>query len=131
MGMIVSRVAEVEKSHFTIPPKNRVMKCDSVVRIDEADYMVKLANGQLIHVHGRNATPNGNVAIMGYGLDRASERTLRAMVAIGAITQQQMDEHVNQLAASRDARERARAKEQLTLACTTLGIPTPFVEDKQ
>lgn len=135
MGCIISAQDALERLRFVNLTKGRVHKAESIVVLQRTDggtgpdvALVKMANGDWT-VLGSRHSPNGNWAVMGYGLTKFDKGVLDALVKVGAITREDMDRHIANAEGYRAARERRHAIESLTRACAELGIEVPAIPE--
>ena len=96
MGSIGSRNEAVDRLYFEPLRKNQVYKGCDVLRVDDRTYVVRLPNGRC-HGIGAAARLNGKVCIIGFGKEQVSKTVLYGLVRIGALTQEDADEHVRQV----------------------------------
>ncbi len=124
MGSISSRQAGIAAANFTQLRKNRVRKADSVVRVGENHYVIKLATGQFVNVSTRSSV-NHNVHVINFN-DRL---TLEALAKLGACTQEEVDAHMEWIDARAASYDRKWAIDSLQKSCERLGIPVPDVPE--
>lgn len=126
MGTIISKIEEIEHIRWTTPRKGRVVAAKRVLFVDDGAAIIELATGEFT-VAGRHHTPNGNWAVLGYGLDRFTGGVLDGLVKLGILTKEHVKAHKNNQKKRHDESERRWAEKSLAKACETLGIPVPEV----
>lgn len=130
MGVIISRIGEIETLRWTELRKGQVTRVKRAIRINETDVILELENGNLTVV-GHRHTPNGNWAVQGYGLTKFNKTVLQGLVRMGILTKDQVHAHLLEVEARDKACERRGALKSLTSACEKLGIPVPEVPNDQ
>jgi hypothetical protein len=132
MGGLISASEALERLRFSSPKKGVVHRAELVVMLDKQRDtgpdvgLVKLADGSWT-VLGSHHTPNGNWAVLGYGLDAFDKGVLKALVKAGAITAEDVQRHIEAAERGRAFRARKEAIKSLERACEDLGIPVPEV----
>lgn len=127
MGSIISCVEDLDHLHWTQLKKGIPAKAKRVLAVDDTQVLIELENGSYT-VAGRRHTPNGNWAVLQYGLDKFQSSVLEGLVKFGVITKDQLAEHRKSTAERRARDEQRYAKDMLKKACGTLGIPVPATE---
>jgi hypothetical protein len=134
MGCIISLNGALERLQFASPKKGVVHKAECLVMLDKRYdtgpdvALIKLASGEWT-VLGSRHTPNGNWAVMGYGLEGFDKCVLSALVKSGAISATDMREHMDAVARADEKRGRDQAVKDLQSACQRLGISVPEVPE--
>lgn len=129
MGVILSNIEEIENIRWETLKKGRVQKAVKILSIEDGVAIVELANGSFT-VIGRRHSPNGNWAVMGYGLDMFTGSVLDGLVKIGILTKENVSDHKKRQKEREYERSKNRAKKDLINACNELGIKIPNeVED--
>lgn len=124
MGSIISKIEEIDRIRWTQPRKGRVMKASRVLFTDETTAIIELASGAYT-VAGHRHSPNGNWAVMGYGLDRFGGAILDGLVRLGILTKEQVSAHKKASAEARKKYDAAWRKKAIREHCAELGIPVP------
>jgi len=124
MGVIISSISQIDNLRFDKLRKGHVTKAARVLLLDDGVAIVELATGAFTVV-GRRHSPDGNWAVLGYGLDKFTGSVLDGLVRFGILTKSQVSEHKKHVQARHDANERKYAIERLKSACETLGIEMP------
>lgn len=132
MGMISGHDDTIGALRFTGLRKGTVYKNCEVVILQKSGTgtgpdiaLIKTKNGKYT-IAGARHTPNGNWAVIGYGLSKLDKSVLGALVKMGAITEQDVADHVAKEKARKAKSEKHYAKQSLARACETLGIPNPL-----
>lgn len=128
MGTIISKIEEVDRIRWTQLRKGRVANAKRVLAVDETQVIIELANGEYT-VAGRRHSPNGNWAVLHYGLDRFTSKVLDGLVKLGVLTKDQAQRHKVGAKESSEAAARRMAMNSLKHSCETLGIPVPEVPE--
>lgn len=129
MGRIISKVAALEKLSFGKLKKGQVYKNCEVIQITDGSFMAKKSNGEFVIAGGRSAI-SGNYAVLNYGMDEFSRSVLNGLVAIGALTKDEVAEHLNATKAAKAKREKQYTIDALRRNCEELGVPVPKVVDR-
>lgn len=124
MGSIISSIEQIDRIHWKQLRKGRPVKAIRVMAIDETQVIIELEGGSYT-IAGRRHTPNGNWAVMGYGLDRFGAAVLDGLVRMGILSKEQVSAHKKREAEKRSAQDKKYAVRRLEDACATLGIPVP------
>lgn len=124
MGCIISKIEEIDRIRWTQPRKGRVMKAARVVFTDETTAIIELADGQFT-VAGRRHSPNGNWAVLGYGLDQFTGAVLDGLVRLGILTKEQVSAHKKAASDASKAGDAKWRKKAIREHCEKLGIPVP------
>lgn len=129
MGIIISKIEEVDRIRWVQLRKGRVVKAKRVLAVTEQSAIIELEDGTYT-VAGHRHSANGNWAVLGYGLDRFTGGVLDGLVRLGILTKDQVAAHkAHQI--ERQARQRKKyALDDLEKACATLGIPVPPVPER-
>lgn len=122
MGSIISGQPELDNLHFK---KMRVgkpaLKVD-VLQVDDRTAVVRHGDGQFTILGSPRAmSPNGNMAMLGYGADATTAPVLAALVSFGAISQAEMDAHQSTVAETRESQQRRSDLRLLTSLAERLG----------
>lgn len=128
MGSIISSIQEIDGIRWTKLRKGRPQKVKRALQITDAAVLLEFDNGKFTIV-GRHHDPDGNWAVLGYGLDKFEKTVLDGLVRMSMLTKEQVENHIASVSAGREKRERAKAKEFLVAVCAKLGIPVPEVPD--
>lgn len=126
MGVIISKIEEINHIHWAELRKGRVTKATRVLAVDDTTVLIELANGEYT-VAGRRHAPNGKWAVLEYGLCRFTGGVLDGLVRLGILTTEQVSDHKKSVKTSAEERERKYVARNLEEACKALGIPTPQV----
>lgn len=129
MGMIISTVGEVENIRWAQLQKGRVVKCKRVLAFNDSNHaIIELENGQYTVIGGRHG-PNGNWAVLSYGLDHFTQKVLYGLVRLGILDKKQVAEHIR----TADARDKASTRRsnirRLLQLCEELGLDPPVVKE--
>lgn len=124
MGCIISNIEEIDSIRWTELRKGRVTRASRVLRLDDQAVLIELENGTFT-VAGIRHSPNGNWAVLGYGLDRFTGGVLDGLVRLGILTKAQVQDHKKRQQERKEDRDRKFARKQLATACETLGIEIP------
>lgn len=93
MGGIISKVKEIDNIRFEKMKLGKIYQGCDVIRISDKSYIVKLPNGKF-HNIGYSSNLNENIAILGYGIQSTNKLVLKSLVKMGAISEQQVEDHL-------------------------------------
>lgn len=124
MGIIISKIEEIDQIRWTQPRNGRVMKATRVLFTDETTAIIELATGEFT-IAGRRHSPNGKWAVVGYGLDKFGGAVLDGLVRLGILTKEQVSAHKKVASEAKKARDAKWRKEAIREHCAELGIPVP------
>ena len=129
MGHIMSRESAIEQVWFDELKKGHVYKNCEVVRVSDTGILIKRSNGRF-SVYGRHFSPNKKIALLGWGLEGFSQSILKGLVKIGALTQAQVDNHIEGEKYRMETRDKRYAVERIRRACEELGVKVPAKVEK-
>lgn len=131
MGGIISVSEMIERARFTSLKRGRVYKGAELIVMERRDggtgpdvALVKLADGSF-SVLGSRHTPNGNWAVLSYGVSHFDQCVLQALVTLGAVSQADMDAHVAAAKKAAERRDRDATVRRLLECCDELGVIPP------
>lgn len=124
MGVIISKIENIDRIRWTQPKKGRVLKASRVMFTDDTTAIIELENGQFT-VAGRRHSPNGNWAVLGYGIDKFTGAVLDGLVRLGILSKQEVAAHKRDAKARSDAADRKWREKAIREHCEELGIPVP------
>lgn len=128
MGTIISTIDEIENIYWTQLRKGRVEKATEILVFNDNNHaIVKLANGKFTVVGGRHS-PNGNFAVLSYGLDHFTQAVLHGLARLGVLNKAMVKEHIATADERRKASERKYNIKRLNELCNELGIEAPKVD---
>lgn len=128
MGTIISSIGAIENVIWSKLRKGHVTKCKSVLLVrDDGVAIVELENGSFT-VIGRHHSPNGNWAVLGYGLDDFTQSVLHGLVKLGILNSKQVKDHIATADERKKALERKQSIRRLEEICKELGVDAPKVE---
>lgn len=125
MGIIISNIESIDSIRWEQPKKGRVMKASRVMFIDETTAIIEMGNGRFT-VAGRRHSPNGNWAVLGYGLDKFTGAVLDGLVRIGILSKQDVAAHKKDAKAKYDESDRKWREKSIKEHCKVLGLTVPF-----
>jgi hypothetical protein len=125
----MSREKALEQVWFDELKKGHVYKNCEVVRVDDTGILIKRPNGRY-SVYGRHFSPNKKIALLGWGLEGFAKSVMQGLVKIGALTKEQVDNHIAGEEYRRETRDARYAVERIRKACEELGVKVPAKVDK-
>lgn len=125
MGNIISPIKDIENIQWTQLRKGQVRTAKRILVINDGNHaIVEMSNGEYTFIGGRHS-PNGNFAVLNYGVDSFSQVVLHGLTRIGVLDKKQVAEHIATIKERYAARERKHAMKRIRELCEENNIPVP------
>lgn len=125
MGTIISKIEDIDGIRWTQLRKGRVTKAKRVLCFNDMNHaIVELENGEFTVIGGRH-TPNGNWAVLSYGLDKFTQAVLYGLSTMGILTKSQVKQHIDATKIASESRDRNFQIKRVKELCEELGVEPP------